>query len=79
MTPEESAEVQRRFTYHLPVGDQPTRYKQLRGAAHAFAELLMELCPASPERRRALDHVDDAVMAANAAIARTEAVGGGGR
>ncbi|WP_329368682.1 hypothetical protein OG896_24430 [Streptomyces sp. NBC_00669] len=79
MTPGESAEVERRFTYHPPVGDQPTRYERLRGTAREFAALLMELCPASPERRRALDHVDYAVMAANASIARhtPTALGGG--
>lgn len=86
MTGAEHDEVQRRFTYHPPVGDQAVRYERLRGAAPEFAALLMELCPASPERRRALDHVDYAVMTANAAIARhtpepagEEGPSGGGR
>lgn len=59
-----------RFTYHPPHGDQAERYERLRGGAREFAELLAELCPSSPELTRAVNAVDDAVMLANAAIAR---------
>lgn len=62
--------IAHRFTYHPPHGDQPERYERLRAAGREFAELLAELCPSSPELSRAVAHVDEAVMNANAAIAR---------
>lgn len=63
-------DIPNRFTYHPPHGDQAQRYEQLRAAGRGFAELLAELCPSSPELSRAVGHVDEAVMNANAAIAR---------
>ncbi|NGO70505.1 DUF7681 family protein [Streptomyces boncukensis] len=63
-------DIPNRFTYHPPQGDQPERYERLRAAGREFAELLAELCPSSPELSRAVAHVDEAVMNANAAIAR---------
>ncbi|MFJ2174318.1 hypothetical protein ACIOHE_15570 [Streptomyces sp. NPDC087851] len=63
-------DLENRFTYHPPVGDQAERYEQIRAGGRTFAELLAELCPSSPELTRAVNAVDDAVMLANAAIAR---------
>ena len=63
-------DIPNRFTYHPPQGDQVERYERLRGAGREFAELLAELCPSSPELSRAVARVDEAVMNANAAIAR---------
>lgn len=63
-------DIPNRFTYHPPTGDQPQRYEQLRAVGREFAELLAELCPPSPELSRAVAHIDEAVMNANAAIAR---------
>jgi hypothetical protein len=59
-----------RFTYHAPQGDQPARYEKLRAQALVFARLIVENCPSSPERSTALTRLDEAVMHANAAIAR---------
>ncbi|QQN79723.1 Acb2/Tad1 domain-containing protein [Streptomyces sp. XC 2026] len=59
-----------RFTYHPPHGDQAQRYERLRAAAKEYAEVLVELCPSSPELTRAVNAVDDSVMLGNAAIAR---------
>jgi hypothetical protein len=61
-----------RFTYHAPSGDQPARYEKLRAMAFAFATLIVESCPSSPERSTALTRLDEAVMHANAAIARQQ-------
>ncbi|MFE2941047.1 hypothetical protein ACFXKG_18580 [Streptomyces sp. NPDC059255] len=63
-------DLENRFTYHPPVGNQPERYEQIRAGALTFAELLAELCPSSPELTRAINAVDEAVMLANASIAR---------
>lgn len=65
-TPED---VERAFTYHPPVGDQPARYEQLRGRGRDLAALIMVNCPPGPERSTAIAKVREAVMWANAAIA----------
>jgi hypothetical protein len=62
--------LKERFTYHAPQGDQAERYQQLRAKALEFAELIVTLCPSSPERSTALTGLDAVVMFANAAIAR---------
>lgn len=73
-TPSENVQgqIRRSFTYHAPHGTQPARYEQLRDKAREFAELLARLTPASREQSLALTHLEDAVMCANAAIARNE-------
>ncbi|MEC4016096.1 Acb2/Tad1 domain-containing protein [Streptomyces sp. H27-D2] len=63
-------DLENRFTHHRPHGDQAERYERLRAGGREFAELLAELCPSSPELTRAVNAVDDAVMLANAAVAR---------
>lgn len=69
MTPEE---LQTRFTYHPPKGDQPVRYERIREHGKALAELVDVECPESREKSLAVTHIEEAVMWANAAIARRE-------
>lgn len=57
------------FTYHAPHGDQPKQYEEIRQTGKEFA-LLVALCPEGRERSLALTHIEEAVMWANAAIAR---------
>lgn len=64
--------LERRFTYHPPIGDQVARYAALRDKAHELARLICELSPPSREQSVALTQVEDAVMWANAAISRNE-------
>jgi hypothetical protein len=70
VTPDESAELGIRFTYHAPRVDQIAKYQQLRHAAHEAAMTIYELCPDSRERSLAITHLEEVVMWANAAIAR---------
>jgi hypothetical protein len=66
-------DIDNAFTYHPPHGDQPERYVEIREGAKAFAKLVKRLTPDhSPEQGRALWKIDEAVMLANAAIARHE-------
>lgn len=65
-----SLDLENRFTYHPPQPGQAERYEQIRAGGLALARLLAELCPSSPELTRAVNAVDEAVMLANAAIAR---------
>jgi hypothetical protein len=66
------SELENRFTYHAPTGDQFDRYEQLRSYALHFAELVHAYTPDSRERSVALTKIDEAIMWANAAIARNE-------
>ena len=65
-------ELERRFSYHAPKGDQVTRYERIRNAAKAFAYLIDQTCPNSREKSLAWTHLEDAVYSANASIARNE-------
>ena len=67
-----SADIERRFTYHAPKGDQPERYQALRARAKDLATDIATLTPASREQSLALTHLETAIFFANAAIARNE-------
>jgi hypothetical protein len=73
ITPEE---LETRFTYHPPKGNQPERYQQLRDAAGTMAGFIVAMTPESREQSLALTALEEAAFWANAAIARRE-VGNG--
>lgn len=66
------SELDKRFTYHPPKGDQTDRYFRIRAKAYQLAELVEELAPESRERSLAITKIEEAVMWANASIARNE-------
>lgn len=63
-------EMEIRFTYHTPKEGQPAIYTKIRDKAKELAVLLNEVCPESREKALAFTELEDAVMWANAAIAR---------
>jgi hypothetical protein len=63
----------RDFSYHPPKADQVPRYTALRDEGKAMAKMILDYCPTSRERSLALTNLEQAVMWANAAIARNEA------
>lgn len=65
-------ELINRFTYHPPKNDQPDRYVAIRTAGLEFALLVWETTPESREQSVAFTKIDEAVQAANSAIARNE-------
>ena len=65
-------ELEKRFSYHPPKGDQPERYVLIRDKAKEFAYQIASLCPQSREQSLAFTALEEAVMWANAAIARNE-------
>lgn len=71
MTPTKQT-LENRFSYHSPTGTQPKRYERLRSAGLGLAMRIRELCPESREQDLAFMHLEQAVMWANAAIARNE-------
>lgn len=60
------------YTYHPPKEDQPERYAKIRAKARELAELIDSSCPESWEKCAANTRLEEAVMWANAAIARNE-------
>jgi len=69
---DEIRRLEKDFTYHPPKADQVPRYEAVRDLAKAFAGVLMMNCPPSRERSLAMTALEEAVMWANASIARNE-------
>ena len=65
-------ELESRFTYHAPKDGQPERYDRIRYKAKMLAAYINEYCPDSREKSLALTKIEEAVMWANASIAREE-------
>lgn len=70
--PAMNADLENRFTYHAPFGTQVERYHILRNKAKSLAYRIESFCPNSREKSLALSNLEQAVMWANAAIARNE-------
>jgi hypothetical protein len=68
----DAADLASRFTYHPPKDGQAERYQWIRKEASQLATLINEQAPDSREKSLAITHLDQAVMWANAAIARNE-------
>lgn len=66
----EANEVVTRFTYHVPKNDQPQKYAAIRSEGLIAANLINEHCPESREKSLAFTKLEEAIMWANAAIAR---------
>jgi hypothetical protein len=65
-------DLKNRFIYHAPKDDQPERYETIRAEGYVLAKFIDDLAPESREKSLALTKVEEAVMWANAAIARNE-------
>lgn len=64
--------IERNFTYHAPKGDQQQRFVLLRNTGNELAKLIQVTCPESREKSLAFTKLEEAVMWANASIARNE-------
>lgn len=65
-------ELKSRFTYYAPTEDQPVRYERIRNKAMSLAAYINEYCPDSREKSLAFTKLEEAIMWANASIAREE-------
>ncbi len=68
MIPKERIESD--FTYHAPKPGQPEKYEALRAKAKELAHLINAECPDGREKSTAMTRLEEAVMWANAGIAR---------
>lgn len=64
--------IDHNFSYHKPKDDQTVVYNRIRNEAKAFAKTILKRCPSSRERSLAFTKLEEAVMWANASIARNE-------
>lgn len=66
-------ELNKRFVYHPPKNeDQVSRHKHVRFSGWEMARAIDSQCPESREKSLALTKIEEAIMWANAAIARNE-------
>jgi hypothetical protein len=72
IAPVTAEQIDRAFTYHAPKGDQPRRYEGLRASGKALAKQIVTSSPPGREQSLALTNLEQAIMWANAAIARGE-------
>lgn len=72
MNPSLRSRVENDFTYHPPKPGQPERYELIRSKAKDLALLILDVTPDGREQSTALTKIEEAVMHANAAIARHE-------
>jgi hypothetical protein len=75
---ETNPQIENNFTYHAPAPGQPEKYTLLREKAKELAYLIEETCPKSREKSLAITNLEQAVMWANASIARAQPTEKGG-
>lgn len=68
----DNVEMKNRFTYHEPNEEQIGRHMYIRRHGKNLAEIVEENTPACREQSLAITKIEEAVMWANAAIARRE-------
>lgn len=68
--PEVNEKIENNFRYHAPSIEQQEKYVRLRGEAKGLAYTIEELCPVGREKSLAMTKLEEAVMWANASIAR---------
>lgn len=68
----DNADITNRFTYHPASEEQGLKYDDLRSAGLALATLIDRSAPNSREKSLAITKLEEAIMWANAAIARNE-------
>lgn len=71
-----NATIENNFNYHAPQPGQAERYQALRAKGRELADMIDELCPRGREQSLAITNVEQAVMWANASIARAPVVEG---
>lgn len=72
MKPKTKVDIQKNFDYHPPTEEKIHKYEQLRLTAMEYMVLIDQLCPESREKSLAMTKIEEAVMWANASIARNE-------
>lgn len=69
---DEQSKIENNTKYHPPIGDQHIRYETMRLEAKKLMQAILGHCPPSRERSLAFTKIEEAMMWANASIARNE-------
>lgn len=64
--------IENNFNYHRPFGTQPARYEQMRAEGKKLAAHILANTVPSREQSLSLTAIEEAIMWANASIARNE-------
>lgn len=72
VAPYVNQQFENNFSYHAPKNGQTERYELIREKAKQLAYLIDGNCPNSREKSLAITNLEQAMMWANAAIARNE-------
>ncbi len=67
---DELERIENNYTYHAPKQGQPDKYESIRSIAKGLALVIYDLVPDSREKSLAMTKLEEAVMWANAGIAR---------
>ncbi|MCT6924084.1 hypothetical protein [Metasolibacillus sp.] len=65
-------QIENNFMYHSPKEGQQKKYESIREKAKELAYLIDDVCPNSREKSVSMTNLEQAVMWANAAVARNE-------
>lgn len=63
-------QIENNFMHHAPNSGQQEKYETIRQKAKELAYLFEATCPASREKSLAMTKLEEAVMWANASVAR---------
>ena len=64
--------INHNFTHHPPTPEQVKQYETIRSSGRILALTIDANCPGSPEKTTAIRKIEEAVMWANASIARNQ-------
>jgi 3-oxoacyl-[acyl-carrier-protein] synthase III len=68
----DEATIRNNFMYHAPKEENIQKFKEIRAEGRLFAKLVMDEVPECAERTLAFRKIEEAVMWANAALARNQ-------
>ena len=68
----QTKDFEKKFTYHPPKDNQLVKYETIRKYGKNFAVVITTNCPDSREKSLAITKIEEAIMWANASIARNE-------
>ncbi len=62
--------IDNNFKYHSPENEQIIKFTEIRSSGKVLAETINKHCPDSREKSIAITKIEEAIMWANASIAR---------
>lgn len=63
-------QIKNNFKHHEPTDEKIAKYEAVRGLAESLAHFIDDVCPDSREKSLSITNLEQAVMWANAGIAR---------